>query len=139
MAGHVEVRIVSKQSLQNVVIRPQSFGIKPTLLNDHTLKLTLDRPYKLSVEPDGQNGPLLLFANPLETNAPMPDSKGVVYFGPGVHKPEKIILESNQTLYLAGGAVVKAEVLAQGATFGFVGAVFWTAPTGSGARVRWVT
>jgi len=43
-----------------------------------------------------------------------PGDEGVVYFGPGVHKPEKIILHSNQTLYLAGGAVVKAEVLAEG-------------------------
>ena len=54
MSGRVVVRIVSKRSLQNVVIRPQSSGIQPTLLDDHTLKLTLDRPYKLSVEPDGR-------------------------------------------------------------------------------------
>jgi len=115
MSGPVSVRIVCKRSLRNVVIRPKSSGIQPTLEDDHTLNLTLDRPRKLSVEPDGKNGPLLLFANPLEMDAPMPDGKGVVYFGPGVHKPEKIILESNQTLYLAGGSVVKAEVLAQGA------------------------
>jgi hypothetical protein len=114
MSGHVAVRIVSKRSLRNVVIRPQSSGIKPTLEDDYTLNLTLDQPHKISVEPDGKKGPLLLFANPLETAAPKPDSPNVVYFGPGVHKPEKIVLESNQTLYLAGGSVVKAEVLAQG-------------------------
>jgi hypothetical protein len=114
MSGRVVVRIVSKRSLQNVGIRPQSSGIQPTLLDEHTLKLTLDRPYKLSVEPDGRKAPLLLFANPLEINAPKPDDKGVIYFGPGVHKPEKIVLQSDQTLYLAGGAVVKAEVIAQG-------------------------
>ncbi|MBN2269636.1 MAG: hypothetical protein JXN61_03425 [Sedimentisphaerales bacterium] len=113
-SGSVTVRIVSKRSLANVVIRPESFGIKPALVDDHTLELTLDRPRKFSVEPDGRKGPLLLFANPLETDAPKPDDKDVIYFGPGVHKPEKIVLESNQTLYLAGGAVVKAEVLAQG-------------------------
>jgi len=121
MSGTVVVSIVSKRSLQNVVIRPQSSGIKPTLLDDHTLKLTLDRPYKLSVEPDGRKAPLLLFANPLETNIPKPDDKGVIYFGPGVHKPEKIVLQSNQILYLAGGAVVKAEVLAQGANIRICG------------------
>ena len=110
----VTVRIVSNRSLANVVIRPESFGIKPTLVDDNTLDMTLDRPRKFSVEPDGKKGPLLLFANPLETDAPKPDDKDVIYFGPGVHKPEKIVLESNQTLYLAGGAVVKAEVLAQG-------------------------
>ena len=115
MSGPVVVRIVSKRSLRNVVIRPQSSGIQPTLEDDYTLNLTLDQPRKLSVEPDGKKGPLLLFANPPEVNAPQPGNKGVIYFGPGVHKPEKIVLESNQTLYLAGGSVVKAEVLAQGA------------------------
>ena len=121
MSGRVVVRIVSKRSLRNVVIRPQSSGIKPTLEDDHTLSLTLDRPRKLSIEPDGKKGPLLLFANPLETNAPKPGDKGVVYFGPGVHKPVKIVLKSDQTLYLAGGAVVKAEVLAEGANIRICG------------------
>jgi len=121
MSGRVVVRIVSKRSLKNVVIRPQSSAIQPTLLDEHTLKLTLDRPYKLSVEPDGRKAPLLLFANPLEINPPKPDDKGVIYFGPGVHKPEKIVLQSNQTLYLAGGAIVKAEVLVQGANIRICG------------------
>ncbi|MBC8468104.1 MAG: hypothetical protein H8D56_01420 [Planctomycetes bacterium] len=114
MSGSVVVRITSKRSLRNVVIRPQSYGIKPTLENDHTISFTLERPLKLSVEPDGRKGPLLLFANPIETDAPKAGDENVVYFGPGVHKPEKIILESNQILYLAGGAVVKAEVLVKG-------------------------
>jgi len=114
MSGRVTVRIVSEQSLGHVVIRPQSSGIKPILEDDHTMTLALDRPCKLSIEPEGKKSPLLLFANPLEVEPPKPDGQGVVYFAPGVHKPEKIVLQSNQTLYLAGGAVVKAEVLAQG-------------------------
>jgi len=121
MSGPVVVRIVSKRSLRNVVIRPRSSGIRPTLEDDYTLNLTLDQPRKLSVEPDGKKGPLLLFANPLEINTPEPGDEGVIYFGPGVHKPEKIVLESNQTLYLAGGSVVKAEVLAQGANMRICG------------------
>ncbi len=114
MSGTVVVRIASKRSLRNVVIRPQSYGIKPTLMNDHTISFTLDRPLKLSIEPDGKKGPLLLFANPIETDVPKAGDENVVYFGPGVHKPEKIVLGSNQILYLAGGAVVKAEVLVKG-------------------------
>lgn len=121
MSGPVVVRIVSKRSLRNVMIRPQSSGIQPKLEDDHTLNLTLDQPRKFSVEPDGKKGPLLLFANPLETNTPEAGDEGVIYFGPGVHKPEKIVLESNQTLYLAGGAVVKAEVLGQGANIRICG------------------
>jgi len=114
MSGPVEVRIVSKQSLKNVVIRPRSSGIQPTLKDDHTLVLTLAEPRKLSIEPDDRRAPLLLFANSLETDAPRRGDEETIYFGPGVHKPEKIVLQSNQTLYLAGGAVVKAEVLVRG-------------------------
>ena len=114
MAGPVVVRITSERSLRNTVIRPESAKVRMTVVDDHTLSLTLDRPCKCSVEPDGKKGPLLLFANPLETDASKQGDPNVVYFGPGVHKPERIALKSNQTLYLAGGAVVKAEVLAEG-------------------------
>lgn len=121
MAGAVTVRVVSKRSLRNVVIRPQSSGIVPTLQDDHTMTLTLDRPRKLSIEPDGKRGPLLLFANPLETKALKSNDENVIYYGPGVHKPEKIVVASGQTLYLAGGAVVKAEVLVQGSNIRICG------------------
>jgi len=89
--------------------------------DEHTLSLALERPSKISVEPEGKKGPLLLFANPLETNVPKESDPNVVYFGPGVHKPEKIVLKSGQTLYLAGGAVVKAEVSAEGSNMRILG------------------
>lgn len=114
MSGPVVVRITSQRSLRDVVVRPQSAGVTPTILDNHTITLALDRPRKLSIEPNGRSGPLLLFANPLETDIPKANDEGVVYFGRGVHMPERIVLESNQTLYLAGGAVVKAEVLVKG-------------------------
>ncbi len=114
MSGPVEISVASKRSLKHVVIRPRSFGIKTRLNDEHTLILTLDKPRKISIEPDGKKAPLLLFANPMETDTPKPGDENVVYFGPGLHKPEKIVLQSNQTLYLAGGAVVKAEVLVRG-------------------------
>ncbi|MGA2866306.1 MAG: glycosyl hydrolase family 28 protein [Verrucomicrobiota bacterium] len=114
LAGRVEVRITSKRSLRGTVIRPPSAVAKVAPGDDHTLVLTLDGPRKFSVEPDGKKAPLLLFANPLEENPPAPGAPGVIYFGPGIHQPGKISLTNNQTLYLAGGAVVKAGVLAQG-------------------------
>jgi hypothetical protein len=120
-SGPVTVRIMSERPLRNTVIRPQSSAVRMTVEDDHALSLTLERPCKISVEPDGKKGPMLLFANPLETDAPKNGDSNVVYFGPGVHKPEKIVLQSNQTLYLAGGAVVKAEVLAEGSNIRICG------------------
>jgi hypothetical protein len=114
MVGDVKVRITSKRSLRDTIIRPVSKGVMPQFEDDHTLTIHLDRPRKLSIEPDGKKGPLLLFANPMEENPPQPDQANVVYFGPGIHRPGKIEIGSGQTLYLAGGAVVKGGIIAQG-------------------------
>jgi len=58
--------------------------------------------------------PLLLFANPPEKDQPKPDDINVLYFGPGAHQAGRIELKSNQTLCIAGGAVVKGGVDATG-------------------------
>ena len=108
------VRVTAKRSLRQAVIRPDNTGIKSRLEGDNTLILSLPGPRKISLEPDGKKGPLLLFANPLEVKPPRPDSPGVIYFGPGVHRPGRIVVTNHQTLYLAGGSVVKGGVLAQG-------------------------
>jgi hypothetical protein len=115
LEGGTEVQITSKRSLANTVLRPQIAGVKLQHKDEHTLVITLPGPCKLSVEPDGKKGPLLLFANPLERGgAPRPDAPNTVYFGPGIHKPGRILLTNNQTLYLAGGAVVKGGIQAEG-------------------------
>ncbi len=112
--GATEVRIVGRRPLTNTVVRPESAGATARFEGDHTLILSLPGPRKLSIEPDGKNGPLLLFANPLEQDRPKPGAPGVVYFGPGVHQPGRVALSNDQTLYLAGGAVVKGGVMAEG-------------------------
>ena len=114
LAGATEVRITSKRPLRDIVVRPASAGAQMRIEGENTLILSLPGPRKLSIEPDGKQGPLLLFANPLEENPPKPDAPGVIYFGPGVHQVGRILVTNNQTLYLAGGAVVKGGVLAQG-------------------------
>ncbi len=114
VSGPAGVRISCKRPVKDHGIRPETADIRGRTEGDRTIVLRLDGPRKLSVEPDGKNGPLLLFANPIETDAPLPGDPGVVHFAPGLHKPERIELGSGQTLYIAGGAVVKAEVLVRG-------------------------
>ena len=78
---------------------------------------TLERPQYLSVEFNGDRlHNLHLFANPLETETYTEARKGVMYFGPGIHKPDdlpnnQIRIPSNTTVYLAPGAVIKAKLL----------------------------
>lgn len=112
--GQVEIRVTSAVSLQTVAVLPQQVGMAWRLAEDGALLLTVDRPFRISIERDGENSPLLLFGNACEVAAPNAGDPGVVYFGPGVHTPGKITLRSNQTLYLAGGAVVKGGIEASG-------------------------
>jgi hypothetical protein len=97
-----------------VKILPERFGIQPTAEGPNALSFSARQPFRIAIKRDGRNSPLLLFGNPLETNLPQPGDTNVVYFGPGVHKPVKVRLTDNQTLYLAGGAVVKGCVEAKG-------------------------
>lgn len=120
-SGPVRVRITSKQSLRNTVVRPQSSGVRLKIEDDHSVELVLDGPRKMSVEPDGKRGPLLLFANAIEENAPKAGDPGVLYFGPGVHRPGKIDVAAGQTVYLAGGAVVKGAIAAKGSNIRICG------------------
>jgi hypothetical protein len=107
----VAVAMAKGRGGRGVIIRPQSARIQGRV-DGATLSFTLDGPRKLSIEPDGIEGPLLLFANRPESHPPRPGDPNVVYFGPGIHKPERIVLKAGQTLYLAGGAVVKGAIIA---------------------------
>lgn len=120
-SGEVTIKVTSlKKSLENLVIQPFSAAIVPKV-EGNTLTFTIDKPCKLSIEPDGRLEPLLIFANPLEINPPNESDQNVQYFGPGIHKPGKINLTSGQTLYIAGGAIVKAGVTVSGKNIKIMG------------------
>ena len=102
-----------KKPLYKLVIRPLSAGIKPKI-ERNTATFTINKPSKLSIEPDGRIEPLLIFANPPEINPPKQGDPNVIYFGPGIHKPVNITLSSGQTLYIAGGAIVKGAMAVSG-------------------------
>lgn len=112
----VEVAIRSPRSLDRVVLRPETPGVTQRPGPDKSLVVSLPAPCKLSIEPDGKKSPLLLFVNAPEnqTFTASQASEGLIYFGPGIHRPGKISLHSGQTLYLAPGSLVKGGILAEG-------------------------
>lgn len=115
--GPIEVKIhSSKKALDKTVFRPDNAKIKGLNKTNNEITFTIDKPIKLSIEPDGKNTPLLLFANSVEGPVPDKNSKDVIYFGPGIHRPDsaKVRVRDNQTLYLADGAIVKAGVILSG-------------------------
>jgi polygalacturonase len=50
--------------------------------------------------------PLLVFADPIETDIPEPGNENIRFFGPGIHNPGLITLKDNEQLYIAPGAIV---------------------------------
>jgi hypothetical protein len=122
-SGSAAIHITSvARNLSSVVVRPAS-KVTPVITGNNIMTFTLtNSPTHLSIEPAGKNGPLLLFANPMEVNPPTAGSSTVKYYGPGLHNRANgkipangmITLTSGQTLYIAGGAVVQAGVYASG-------------------------
>ena len=114
-SGLVTVTIKTARPLNNLVVLPFKYGIKPEV-NGNMATFSIDKPSDISFEPTGGDSPLLLFSNALEKDAPKQGDKNVIYFGAGVHNPKGglIKLTAGQTLYIAGGAVVKAGIDASG-------------------------
>ena len=104
------------------IVRPYSAAIQTTFdAASETCTFTVHQPGNFSVEfaPEIHNPishPMLVFANPPEVDVPAPNDPNVVYFGPGVHDPGLgQPINSNTTIYLAGGAWVNGAFLASGA------------------------
>jgi hypothetical protein len=112
-AGKVEVAVqLNKGTIHSSRIRPSSYGIKPTR-KGNTIYFTLDKPCNLFVEINGDIfHNLHLFANPVYESVDSL-SKNVIYFKPGLHelKGGMLRVPSNTTVYVAGGAFVKGQIL----------------------------
>lgn len=118
--GSVTVAVTKQSgSATDCMVRPYSAGIV-TQFNGSTCTFTLDEPQNVSVEfhPNIHNPvehPMLVFANPLETDVPNPADPNVLYLGPGYHSlGAGVPIQSNQTIYVAGGAWVDAQFIANG-------------------------
>ncbi len=116
MGSPVEVMVKKNNgTIHEVDIRPQVNDIRYVQYKN-VITFMLDKPRYLSVEFNGDRlHNLHVFANPMETETYSKEEKGVMYFGPGVHRPKdlpnnQIRIPSNTTVYLAPGAVVKAKL-----------------------------
>jgi hypothetical protein len=113
-SGSVDIRVVSnEQRINEVRIRPSSRGITPIVHGD-TLTFSIDRHEKLSIEVNNDIfNNLHLFANSIDSLVPtkrqlkkLQNNHDYIYFGPGYHKFDTLSVESNQFVYIAGGAYV---------------------------------
>ena len=117
-SGEVELAVTfNAGNIDTAKIRPLSYAIQHQV-KKKTLFFKLRRPSNLSIEVNGDIfHNLHLFANPPEDFVPDRKDKELIYFGPGIHQIEggKLLIPSGKTVYLAGGAVVKGQLLIQDA------------------------
>ncbi len=110
ISGRVKVAVKVNRSITSATIRPLSRNIKATVI-DNTIEFYVDKPGTLTIEPDGNEKRVLhLMINPKEESIPDLKDENIIYYGPGEHVVNTIKLKSNQTLYVAGGAVVYFDV-----------------------------
>ncbi len=113
--GEAKVEIRADRDIKWVDVRPLNENIRAEF-HDSTIYITLTHPGNLSIELNGDflNFPLYLFTNAPEQDIPAPDAKGVIYFEGGkVYDAGLIAPKSGETVYIAGGAVVKGVINAE--------------------------
>ena len=107
-SGSLTIKITASAAIDSFIIRPKSRDIKAKV-SGRDITFTVSGPQKLYIEINDLPH-LAIFANPLEVNPPEKGNKDVVYFGPGTYNPGQIDLQSNQIIYIAGGALVNANI-----------------------------
>lgn len=117
LKGEAEVTLVVDRPIHKPVIRPLSLGIKPTV-EGNTIRFRISQPCHLVVEVDDDlKRPLFLFADAPELSIPPVGGPGVRYFPGGkIYEVGVIQLKDNETVYLGGGAVVRAVIRAKNVT-----------------------
>jgi hypothetical protein len=102
------VKVSVPVKINTAKILPSSLGIIP-VIRGNSVSFPVKSPGNLTVEINGEwVRSLHIFINPPEANAPKPDDPNVIYFGPGIHEVTHLVVGDNKTLYIAGGAVVRA-------------------------------
>lgn len=110
MQGTVTVTVTCPETIQSAKVLPSSLNLIP-VIEGKSFRLTLTEPKPVTIEVNGNwVGALHLFANPPETNAPKPGDPNVLYFGPGIHEVSHVVVTNGQTVYVAGGAVVRGVI-----------------------------
>jgi hypothetical protein len=107
-SGKQTITIKAPSAITKFLIRPKSRNITGKA-NGRELTFLISGPQKVYVEINDLPH-LAIFANPLETEVPKKNDAGIIYYAPGSYDVGTINLESNQTIYIAGGAVVNANV-----------------------------
>ena len=103
-----DVSVAVARPFRRAEILPRSAGIEPHV-DGGTIRFQVDQPRHLTICLDGADEhPLHLFCREIETNKPDAAAGNVICFGPGEHWIHSLRVQSGQTVYVDGGAIVRA-------------------------------
>ncbi|TSA31831.1 MAG: hypothetical protein D4R64_17235 [Porphyromonadaceae bacterium] len=112
--GKVEIEIISKEEINSLDIRPKEYGIIPTITGK-SIKIKISKPCQFVVEVNGYHRALHIFANPISILTIDRQNPKVHYFGPGIHEAGVIKLNSDETVFIDGGAIVYGVIVSENA------------------------
>lgn len=106
--GVCNVEITASCGFEKYALAPSAYNIDE-VIDGNKMTFTTEFPKYLMLEIKDKPT-LFIIVTPFETEIPNANDENVLYFGPGVHETGVINLKSNQTLYIASGAVVIGRV-----------------------------
>ncbi len=109
----LDLTLKTGETVDSVVVRPLDFDVDATF-SGSSIKFDISYPTTYIVEYNGLTDKAIhIIANPIEEN-PLTEETADVYIGPGVYSAGAIPVQSNQTVYIAGGAVVYGSLRGEG-------------------------
>ena len=114
--GEVKIEIEMPglpKTVESAVVMPAYHGITPAVENEK-VSFTITEPgFYTVVYNDDVNKATHIFANPLETDIPDKDDPSVYFIEPGHWTKDAILLKSDETLYISGGAVLNSVIISE--------------------------
>ncbi len=101
-------------NFSEAVVRPLSKNVRPSW-EGNSISFTIFKPGQYTLEIDGHHHALHIFVNPAKDFGIDKTAPNVRYFGPGIHRPGKLELKSDDVLFIDAGAVVHTSVKARDA------------------------
>jgi hypothetical protein len=111
--GPVTFQYTPGRAFSVCTVRPLSAKVTP-VVKEGTVTFTLPHAGGYSVELDGLHNALHLFVDPPMDYSVSPDTKGVHYYGPGVHHVGVLNIKDDETVYIDEGAVVYGSIHGDG-------------------------
>ena len=110
MRGAAIIRVSINNTITKAKILPASAEIKIKKYQRY-LTFTVTKPQDITLEINGEViKSLHVFINAIQATIPNANDPNVVFFGPGIHEVSNLIIGDNKTVYIAGGAIVRAMI-----------------------------